>query len=249
MKALVTGASSGIGKDIAIYLDSLGYDLVLVARSEDKLKEICKNLKSAEYYICDLGKREECFALYEKYKNADIDFLVNNAGYGLFGYFDETDMQKELDMIDLNVTAVHILTKLFLKDFVKNDRGYILNVASSAVFLAGPYLSTYYATKNYVLKLTMAINEELRKRKSNVSVSVLCPGPVDTNFNNVAGGHFNTKSLTSKYVAKYAIDKTLKKKMIIIPSLKIKLGVFFSRFLPYRLLLKIVYRIQVNKQK
>ena len=89
----------------------------------------------------------------------------------------------------------------------------------------------------------------LRKRKSNVSVSVLCPGPVETNFNNVAGGHFNTKSLTSKYVAKYAIDKTLKKKMIIIPSLKIKLGVFFSRFLPYRLLLKIVYRIQVNKQK
>lgn len=249
MKALVTGASSGIGKDIAIYLDSLGYDLVLVARNEDKLKEICKNLKSAEYYICDLEKREECFALYEKYKNADIDFLVNNAGYGLFGYFDETDMQKELGMIDLNVTAVHILTKLFLKDFVKNDRGYILNVASSAGFLAGPYLSTYYATKNYVLKLTMAINEELRKRKSNVSVSVLCPGPVETNFNNVAGGHFNTKSLTSKYVAKYAIDKTLKKKMIIIPSLKIKLGVFFSRFLPYRLLLKIVYRIQVNKQK
>lgn len=249
MKALVTGASSGIGKDIAIYLDSLGYDLVLVARGEDKLKEICKNLKSAEYYICDLGKREECFALYEKYKNTDIDFLINNAGYGLFGYFDETDMQKELDMINLNVTAVHILTKLFLKDFVKNDRGYILNVASSAGFLAGPYLSTYYATKNYVLKLTMAINEELRKRRSNVSVSVLCPGPVDTNFNNVAGGHFNTKSLTSKYVAKYAIDKTLKKKMIIIPSLKIKLGVFFSRFLPYRLLLKIVYRIQVNKQK
>ena len=249
MKAFVTGASSGIGKDISIYLDSLCYDLVLVARSEDKLKEIFKNLKSAEYYICDLGKREECFALYEKYKNADIDFLVNNAGYGLFGYFDETDMQKELDMIDLNVTAVHILTKLFLKDFVKNDRGYILNVASSAGFLAGPYLSTYYATKNYVLKLTMAINEELRKRRSNVSVSVLCPGPVDTNFNNVAGGHFNTKSLTSKYVAKYAIDKILKKKMIIIPSLKIKLGVFFSRFLPYRLLLKIVYRIQVNKQK
>ena len=138
---------------------------------------------------------------------------------------------------------------MVLKDFVKNDRGYILNVASSAGFLAGPYLSTYYATKNYVLKLTMAINEELRKRKSNVSVSVLCPGPVETNFNNVAGGHFNTKSLTSKYVAKYAIDKTLKKKMIIIPSLKIKLGVFFSRFLPYRLLLKIVYRIQVNKQK
>ena len=248
MKALVTGASSGIGKDIAIYLDSLGYDLVLVARSEDKLKEICKNLKSAEYYICDLGKREECFALYEKYKNADIDFLVNNAGYGLFGYFDETDMQKELDMIDLNVTAVHILTKLFLKDFVKNYRGYILNVASSAGFLAGPYLSTYYATKNYVLKLTMAINEELRKRRSNVSVSVLCPGPVDTNFNNVAGGHFNTKSLTSKYVAKYAIDKMFKNKLVIIPTFYMKGLVFLTRLTPTKLLARIAYNIQNKKR-
>ena len=248
MKALVTGASSGIGKDIAIYLDSLGYDLVLVARSEDKLKEICKNLKSAEYYICDLGKREECFALYEKYKNADIDFLVNNAGYGLFGYFDETDMQKELDMIDLNVTAVHILTKLFLKDFVKNDRGYILNVASSAGFLAGPYLSTYYATKNYVFKLTMAINEELRKRRINVSVSVLCPGPVDTNFNNVAGGHFNTKSLTSKYVAKYAIDKMFKNKLVIIPTFYMKGLVFLTRLTPTKLLARIAYNIQNKKR-
>lgn len=249
MKALVTGASSGIGKDIAIYLDSLGYDLVLVARSEDRLKDICKSLRNAEYYVCDLSKRDECFALYENFKNANIDFLVNNAGYGLFGYFDETDMQRELEMIDLNITAVHILTKLFLKDFVAKNNGYILNVASSAGFLAGPYLSTYYASKNYVLRLTMAINEELKKKKSNVSISALCPGPVDTNFNNVAGGHFNTKSLTSEYVAKYAVDNTLRKKMIIIPSLKIKLGVFFSRFLPYRLLLKIVYRIQVNKQK
>ena len=143
MKALVTGASSGIGKDIAIYLDSLGYDLVLVARSEDKLKEICKNLKSAEYYICDLGKREECFALYEKYKNADIDFLVNNAGYGLFGYFDETDMQKELDMIDLNVTAVHILTKLFLKDFVKKS-GEILKSLCANIFISEKNFKTEY---------------------------------------------------------------------------------------------------------
>ena len=198
MKALVTGASSGIGKDIAIYLDSLGYDLVLVARSEDRLKDICKSLRNAEYYVCDLSKRDECFALYENFKNANIDFLVNNAGYGLFGYFDETDMQRELEMIDLNITAVHILTKLFLKDFVVKNKGYILNVASSAGFLAGPYLSTYYASKNYVLKLSMAINEELKKKNSNVSISALCPGPVETNFNNVAGGHFNTKSLTSE---------------------------------------------------
>ena len=122
-------------------------------------------------------------------------------------------------------------------------------MASSAGFLAGPYLSTYYATKNYVLKLTMAINEELKARGKNVHISALCPGPVDTNFNNVAGGHFNTKSLTSDYVAKYAIDEMLKNKMIIIPSFKMKAGIFFSRLIPYRLMLKITYKIQINKTK
>ena len=250
MKALITGASSGLGRDMARYLASLDWDLVLVARRTERLKELQKELKtSVEIISLDLGIEENCYKLYEMTKDKGIDLLINNAGFGLFGLTTETSLTRELEMINLNVKAVHILTKLFLKDFYKKDKGQILNVASSAGFLAGPRLNTYYATKNYVLKLTMAIHEELRKRKSNVSVSVLCPGPVDTNFNNVAGGHFNTKSLTSKYVAKYAIDKTLKKKMIIIPSLKIKLGVFFSRFLPYRLLLKIVYRIQVNKQK
>ena len=121
-------------------------------------------------------------------------------------------------------------------------------MASSAGFLVGPYLSTYYASKNYVLKLTMAISEELSRKKSKVKISALCPGPVDTNFNKVAGGHFNTSSLTSEYVAKYGVDKTLKGKMIIIPGLKIKLGVFFARFLPYRVLLKIMYNIQYNKK-
>ena len=152
-------------------------------------------------------------------------------------------------MINVNIVSLHILSKLFLKDMVKRNRGKILNVASSAGFFAGPYLSTYYATKNYVLKLTMAISEELKRQNSKVTVSALCPGPVDTGFNKVAGGHFNTSSLTSKYVARVAIDNTLKGKLIIVPSLKMKLGVFFSRFLPYKLQLKILYRIQKGKTK
>lgn len=248
MKALITGASSGIGKDMAIYLDSLGYELILVARDEEKLKELCNVLKKAKYYVYDLCDVNNMYKLYEDTKNEKIDFLINNAGFGLFGYFDETDLDKELRMIDLNIKSVHVLTKLYLKDFIKRDSGHILNVASSAGFLVGPYLSTYYASKNYVLKLTMAISEELSRKKSKVKISALCPGPVDTNFNKVAGGHFNTSSLTSQYVAKYGVDKALKGKMIIIPGLKIKLGVFLARFLPYKLLLKIMYNIQYNKK-
>ena len=106
----------------------------------------------------------------------------------MFGTFDETDLDREMEMIDLNVTTYHILTKLFLIDFLKKDSGYILNVCSSAGFMAGPRLSTYYATKNYITKLTLAINEELRQKGSNVSISALCPGPVNTNFNKAAHG-------------------------------------------------------------
>ena len=249
MKSLITGASSGIGRDIARYLDKLGYELVLVARSEDKLKELTKELSNSRYLIYDLSKEEECYKLYNELKDENIDFVVNNAGFGLFGYFDETDLNKELEMIDVNVKSVHILTKLFLKDMIKKDKGRIITVASSAGFYAGPYLNTYYATKNYVLKLMMGIYEELKVRNSNVKVSVLCPGPVNTNFNKVAGGTFNTKGLSSEYVAKYAVDKALKNKLIIIPGTMMKMGVFFSRFLPYKLQLKMIYKIQQNKNK
>lgn len=249
MKALITGASSGIGKEMAYYLDKLNYELILVARDEKALIEVKSKCQNAKIIALDLSKIENVQKLYEETKEENIDFLINDAGFGLFGYFNETSLDKELNMINVNITALHTLTKLFLKDMINKNSGTILNVASSAGFFAGPYLSTYYATKNYVLKLTMAINEELRMLNSKVKIGALCPGPVDTNFNNVAGGHFNTKALTSTYVAKYGIDNVIKGKMIIIPSLKMKLGVFFSRFLPYRLQLKILYSIQKNKTK
>lgn len=248
MKCLITGASSGIGRDIAHYLSELGHDLILVARRKDKLEELKKELKTdVEIIPMDLIKKENVYKLYEQTKEKNIDILVNNAGFGLFGMTYETDLERELEMIDLNIVAPHILTKLFLKDFVKRNSGYILNVCSSAGFMAGPRLNTYYATKNYLTKFTMAINEELRQIKSNVKVSALCPGPTSTEFMKVAHGDFSIKEVTSEYVAKYGIDKLLKGKMIIIPTLKMKLGIFFLRFIPYRLQLVIAYHIQWRK--
>lgn len=248
MKALITGASSGIGKDIAIYLSNKGYECILVARDEKKLKELAKELKTKSCIKSyDLSKSDNCYKLYDEVKDMNIDVLVNGAGFGLFGNTWETDLDRELNMINLNIVSVHILTKLFLNDMIKKDKGYIMNIASSAGFLAGPYLNTYYATKNYVTKWTMAIYEELRRVKSNVKICCLCPGPVKTNFNNVAGGSFVIKGLESDYVAKYAVDKMFSNKLVIIPGFIVRMGVFFNKFLSNKMSLKVVYNIQKKK--
>lgn len=248
MKALITGASSGIGRDMAYYLADLGYDLILVARRKERLEEIKKNVNvDVKIIDMDLLIEENVYKLYQKTKKEDIDILINNAGFGLFGMFTKTDLNRELEMINLNIKAYHILTKLFLTDFVKKNSGYILNVCSSAGFLAGPRLSTYYSTKNYITKLTMAIYEELRHMKSNVHISALCPGPVNTEFNKVAKGVFNLRGLSSKYVAQYGINKMFKNKLIIVPGISVKLGLFFNRFIPWKLSLIITYYIQKRK--
>ncbi len=250
MKALITGASSGIGKDIARVLSEKGYDLILVARRKELLEELKRELKTeVKIIISDLGDEKNVFKLYETVKKDNIDILINNAGFGLFGDFIDTNLDRELEMINLNIKTVHILTKLFLKDFVKRDRGYILNVASSAGFLAGPHLNTYYATKNYVLKLTMATYQELKEKDSKVVISALCPGPVKTEFNKVAKGKFTIKGLDSIAVAKYAINKMFKHKLIIIPGFITKMGIFFNRFLCYKTQLKIISKIQMSKNK
>lgn len=248
MKALITGSSSGMGRDMARVLSSLGYDLILVARRKDRLLNLKKELKTnIDIIELDLSLEKNVFKLYDIVKNDNIDILINNAGFGLFGEFKDTDLDTELKMIDLNIKAYHILTKLFLQDFIKKDSGYILNVCSSAGFMAGPRLSTYYATKNYVTKLTMAINEELRRMKSNVHISALCPGPVRTEFNKVAHGTFAIREADSMKVTKYAINKMFKHKMIIVPTMFMKLTLFFNRFAPYRLSLMVAYNIQKRK--
>ena len=152
-------------------------------------------------------------------------------------------------MINVNINAVHILTKLFISDFIKNDSGYILNVASSAAFQPGPLMATYYGTKSYVYNLTLALYEELKRMNSNVHISCLCPGPVNTNFNNVANCEFKMKALSSEFVAKYAIDKMFKNKLVIVPGFSIKMLYIFGRVLPLKLKLKSTYDIQYRKTK
>ena len=247
MKALITGASSGIGRDMATYLNKLGHELILVGSNKEKLYKVSDKLK-CKSIVLDLSKKDNCIKLYEKVKDENIDILINNAGFGKFGEFTETKLDDELSMINVNINAVHILTKLFLKDFVKRDSGYILNVASSAAFEPGPLMATYYSTKAYVLRLTTSIYEELRRNKSNVHVSVLCPGPVKTNFNNVANVKFDIKSISSEYCAEYAIKKMFKNKLIIIPTLYMKLGIFFTRFTSTKTMAKIAYNIQSKKK-
>ena len=250
MKALITGASSGMGADMARVLVSEGYEVILVARRKGRLEKLAKELgDKARIIVKDVSSTFNCMELYNEVKKEDIDILINNAGFGVFGEFYKTSLDKELDMIDLNVKSLHTLTKIFLKDFVKKDRGYILNVASSAGFMAGPLMASYYASKNYVVSLTCGIYEELKKNGSNVSISAFCPGPVDTEFNKVARVHFSIKGMNSMDVSRYAVKKMFDEKLIIVPGIKMKAGLFFTRFIPRKLLLKISYNIQNGKRK
>lgn len=254
MIALVTGASSGMGRDMAIYLNTLGYDLILTARDEEKLKQVKQIIEekqkgNVEIILADLSRQEECLRLYEEAKQiGPIDIWINNAGFGLFGSFVETSLDTELDMIRTNVEAVHILTKLVVQDMIKQNRGHILNVASVAGFLPGPLMATYYATKNYVFRLCEAIRKELKKQNSQVKISVLCPGPVSTNFNQVAKVKFNLKQRDSKTVAKYAVDQMLKNRFLIMPGVEIKATRFFSKVIPDSILSSVCYHMQEKKQ-
>ena len=252
MKALVTGASSGIGKDMTKVLAKLNYDLVLVARNKEGLDKVKLELQKENAKIniktfeMDLNIKENCYKLYEQEKN--IDLLINNAGFGLYGEFTETDLEKEINMINTNITAVHILTKLYLKEMVKENKGHILNVASIAGFMPGPHMATYHATKAYVLKLTQSIYEELRKRNSNVKISALCPGPIKTPFLEKANVEFKTKVMTSTEVANYAIDKMFEGKYMILPGANNKMIRFLSKIVPDKTIGKIVYNMETKRK-
>ena len=247
MRALITGASSGIGRDIAKELARRGYDIVIVARSEDKLNELKNEINNVKVEVIpmDISNLDNCKELYNKVGYVEI--LVNNAGFGLFGKFNTTDIDREMEMVDLNVKSLHYLTKLFLKDMVEKDKGYILNVASIAGHLPGPFMSTYYATKHYVFNLSESINEELKKDRSHVRVGTWNPGPVETNFNKVANVKFNLSSLTSEYVAKYTVDRMLKGKTDITPGFGVRCTRFFAKVVPDTLMAKIVYNTQKKR--
>lgn len=250
MRALITGASSGIGRELARALGNRGYDLVLVARSRPLLEELARECPTAvEIHVLDLSQAEACYQLYAQVSQTRLDILINNAGFGYFGEFAKTNLATELNLIDLNVRAVHILTKLFLQDFVRENHGIIMNVASIAGFLSGPLLSSYYASKAYVLRLTEAIYEEQRRAGSKVRICALCPGPVKTGFNRRAGASFKADGLDSVFVAAYALKKMFRGRLIIIPGWPIKLMHVLIRFASDRALLSLAYTVQSMKGK
>ena len=248
LKALITGASSGIGREIARLLAARGYDLVIAARREDRLEELKRTLGVPCKIACtDLSVRTEAERLFEE--NRDVDVLVNNAGFGVFGAFDETQLSRECEMLDVNILALHILMKLYLAEFKKRGSGRILNVSSSASFFPGPMFSSYYASKAYVTRLSLAVREELRREKSPITVSVLCPGPVRTEFNDVAGVKFGIGSVSPQYAARAAVDGMFKGKGIITPSLATGFTRFISKLVPDSLAARVVYILQKKKEK
>lgn len=228
-------------------LDSMGYDLIITSRNREKLSAVASKTKNKTQIItADLSKTEDCLRLCEL--SGEIDILVNNAGAGVFGVFSDTDLYQELKMLDLNVKALHILTKIYLKRFIEKDSGYILNVASSAAFLPGPKFSSYYASKAYVLRLSEAISEELKRKKSHVWVSVFCPGPVDTAFNHNAGAKKALRGISAEKAARTAVFGMFKKKRIIACPFSAKALRVISKIIPDFILMPFVYKIQSEKE-
>lgn len=250
--ALITGASSGIGLEFAKQLGREGYSLILVARRQKRLEKLEQEFQKrgiqSSIVVLDLAKEESCYHLAELIRDKKIDVFINNAGYGDCGYFLETDLNKELGMIDINVRTMHLLMKLVLRQMEQQKSGCILNVASSAGLLpGGPYMATYYATKSYVASLTQAVARELKQHKSPVYLGCLCPGPVATEFNQIANAEFSLKEITAKQCVSYAISKMKRGQIVIIPTLTLKIAIFGGRFLSRSFHLRLVGYQQQKK--
>lgn len=254
MKAIITGASSGLGWEMAKILSKMGYDIIAVARREDKLNELKDALETNVETVCaDVTKIEDIEKIVPYLDDAEI--IINNAGFGVFGDLCSSDLSKELEMIDTNIKAVHILTKYAAQKFKEKNRGYIMNVASIAAFFPGPLFASYYGTKSYVFRLTQSLYEELRQTKSNVKISVLCPGPVRTEFEEVAKVSFGRGDEIGRdliiadktKVSAYAIKKMFKGKLIIVPGTLMKIAVFLRRILPEKMLGRLMYILQSKK--
>ncbi len=247
--AVITGASSGIGTEFAKRLAKEGYPLVLVARRRERLEQLAQSLETECIVIAaDLSDMEECKRVMRELDSKEIEVFINNAGFGYCGEILNIETQIELDMIDLNVKAMHLLTKLVLERMVEKDKGYVLNVASSAGLLsAGPYMSAYYATKAYVTSFTRGVAEELRRMKSRVYIGCLCPGPVDTEFNKVANVEFALRGISAYDCANYGVTQMFRKKVTIVPAVKMKALVVLSRFIPTKLYVRIAAKQQRKK--
>lgn len=255
--ALITGASGGIGLELAREFAKDGYNLVLVARSKDKLESIAQDFAkqyniSAIVIAKDLSKASAPDELYNELKTQgiQIDALVNNAGFATYGKFVEIPLEKELQEMQLNMVTLTHLSKLFGKDMVARKNGKILNIASTAAFQPGPLMAVYYATKAYVLSFSEALANELEG--TGVTVTVLCPGPTESGFQERAamqesklvqkGGM--VRMMTSEEVAAQGYEATKRGQTIVIPGFSNQLGTMLPRFLPRKMVTRTVRGMQ-----
>ena len=254
--ALITGASGGIGLDIAKLLAADGHNLILVARSAEILGGIASELKAKHKIdaiavpidLADPAAPEELFQLLQE-RGIGVDILVNNAGFGTHGLFAESDPAAELQMLQVNIVALAHLTRLFLPYMIANRSGRIMNVASTAAFQPGPFMAGYYASKAFVLSFSEAIASELQG--SGVTVTALCPGPTDTGFQKRAGVEatplFKSNTMTSEAVARMGYRAMLKGKRVIVTGKKNKLLAFAARLAPRSLVTSIARKLNSGR--
>lgn len=248
MKALITGATGGLGKAFAKELAASGWQLYLCGQDEKKLRALAKEMpQDTRFFQGNLSKREGCLALYEAVKEEDIDLLIHNAAIGCYGRFADHTLAQEEQLFALDAQSVLLLTKLFLDDFAARDWGWILNVSSTAGFAPGPLMSGYYAAKSYVLRLTEGIHEELRHMGSHVTVGVFCPGPIQTEFTSRAGGQQGLPGMDAQKAARQALRGLFQGKCVIYPGVMERLTRLAQRLLPEESLLRLNYQLQQTK--
>ena len=251
--ALVTGASSGIGLEIARTLAAKGYDLFLCARSNEALEVLASELVAhhgivARAVPADLARQGAAAAIYDEITatGSHVDVLVNNAGFATFGPFARTDLATEHDELEVNVVSLTELTKLFLAGMLERRKGRILNVASTAAFQPGPLMAVYYASKSYVLHFSEAIANEVRG--SGVTVTVVCPGPTASGFQRRANMEdsklFARRSMDSATVARIAIDAMLRGRTLVIPGFGNAALAWIVRLMPRTFITGFVRRMQ-----
>lgn len=254
--ALITGATVGIGYELSKLYARDNYNLILVARDKQMLAKRKEEFQSKYNGVmttisADLSLPSSAEKLYEsiKEKGLRVDVLVNNAGFGVLGKFTETDLEAEVKMVNLNVTSLMVLTKLYLKDMAERDSGAILNVASTAAFQPGPLMAVYYASKAFVVSFTQALSNEMKG--SNVLISTLCPGPTRTEFQQRAkmGDVLLSKinMMDAATCARIAYDGIGKGKTLIIPGFMNKLTVQSNRLFPRKLVIAVARRLQEKR--
>lgn len=256
---LITGATSGIGLSLTKVFGEQGYNLVLVSRNEEKLNKLKEELLEqfnidVTVITQDLSLPNAAFNVYNqvKQKNVNIDILCNNAGIGLYGDFDEIEVSKYHQLIQLNIVSLMDLSYYFLSDMKKRNQGCIINIGSTGSFVPGPYMAVYYASKAFVLSFTEAISMEVKN--TNIKVICVCPGPTNTAFfQNATDKDINLieniKSMSSDDVAKFIVKSVEKAKVVLIPGFKNKLAIFGTRFISRKLNRKIIYNIQHKRGK